>query len=73
MSKFIVSFRGRIIQDMPRLKQLDLLEISKEEKLEAGFRQSSDEDSGEDEFQDAVEDQGDNGHGKSGIKVELLN
>ena len=54
---------------MPRLKQLDLLDISKQEKLEAGFQLSSDEESEEEDFQDAVESQGGNGHGKSGKNV----
>ena len=58
---------------MPNLKQLDLLEISREEKLEAGFRMSSEEEDDDvDDFQDAREEQGDNGHGKSGIKRPLL-
>ena len=55
---------------MPRLKQLDLLDISKQEKLEAGFQLSSDE-SEEEDFQDAVESQGGNGHGKSGKNVSI--
>ena len=62
-SSFIT--RGRIIQHLPRLKQLDLLEIAKEERLEAGVRNSSDNDDDADN-DDGTEGQGDNGHGKSG-------
>ena len=51
---------------MPRLKQLDLLEVTKEERLEAGVRESSDEEDGDDDQQVGAQEHGDNGHGKSG-------
>ena len=43
----------------------------KQGKLEAGFQLSSDEESEEEDFQDAVESQGGNGHGKSGKQSML--
>ncbi|KAK3596341.1 hypothetical protein CHS0354_038741 [Potamilus streckersoni] len=42
-------YRGRIIQDLPRLKQLDEVEITKSEKKEAGHEVSSDSEEDEDE------------------------
>lgn len=44
--------RGRIIQDLPKLKQLDEVEVSSEEKLEAGFKTEEDEDDDDDEEPD---------------------
>ncbi|XP_056007323.1 SH3 domain-binding protein 5-like [Ostrea edulis] len=41
--------RGRIIQDLPKLKQLDDVEISSEEKLEAGFKTEESEEEEEDD------------------------
>lgn len=40
-------YRGSIVQDLARLKQLDGEEVSKIEKLEVGFQISSDEDEDE--------------------------
>ena len=34
-------YRGRIVQDLPKLRQLDGIEVTKTEKLEAGFQVSS--------------------------------
>ncbi|KAJ8313787.1 hypothetical protein KUTeg_008348 [Tegillarca granosa] len=41
--------RGRIIQDLANLKQLDEVDITKQEKLEAGFALSSDDEEEEEE------------------------
>ncbi len=43
------TFRGRIIQDLPALKQLDGIDVSKMEKIEAGFQVSSSEEEGSEE------------------------
>ncbi|KAL5007300.1 hypothetical protein ScPMuIL_016106 [Solemya velum] len=48
-------YRGRIIQDLPCLRQLDEEEITREEKLEAGFAVSS-ESSEEEELYGSPED-----------------
>lgn len=49
--------RGRIIQDLPKLKQLDEVEVTSEEKLEAGFKtEEDDDDDDEDEEDDKPED-----------------
>lgn len=60
------SYRARIIRHLPRLKQLDLLEVTKEERSAAGVRESSDEEEDdEDDQQFGAQGHGDNGHGKS--------
>ena len=41
--------RGRMIQDLPRLRQLNLIEVSKQERIEAGYTVSSSEDEEEEE------------------------
>lgn len=41
--------RGRIIQDLPKLKQLDEVEVTSEEKLEAGFKTEEDDDDDDDD------------------------
>ncbi len=46
------TFRGRIIQDLPALKQLDGIDVSKMEKIEAGFQVSSSEEEGSEESDD---------------------
>ncbi|XP_062588425.1 SH3 domain-binding protein 5-like [Saccostrea cucullata] len=48
--------RGRIIQDLPKLKQLDEVEISREEKLEAGFKTEREEKEDEEEEEDSLEE-----------------
>ena len=47
--------RGRILQDLHRLKQLDEVEITREEKLEAGFKTEEDEEEDEEEEEDSEE------------------
>ncbi|XP_061193655.1 leucine-rich repeat-containing protein 46-like [Saccostrea echinata] len=49
--------RGRIIQDLPKLKQLDEVEISSDEKLEAGFKTKEEEEGEEKEGEDDEEDE----------------
>ena len=45
----ILIFRGRLIQDLIHLRQLDEVEISAKEKREVGLEASSDEDEEEEE------------------------
>ena len=48
--------RGRILQDLHRLKQLDEVEITREEKLEAGFKtEEEEEEENEEEEEDSEE------------------
>lgn len=63
-----VSLRGRIIQDLPKLKQLDEVEVTSEEKLEAGFKTEEDEDDDDDEEEDKPEDKKE----KAGSKSKYL-
>lgn len=65
-----VSLRGRIIQDLPKLKQLDEVEVTSEEKLEAGFKTEEDEDDDEDE--DEEEDKPEDKKEKAGSKSKYL-
>lgn len=65
-----VSFRGRIIQDLPKLKQLDEVEVTSEEKLEAGFKTEEDED--DDDEEDEEEDKPEDKKEKAGSKSNYL-
>ena len=46
---FLPCFRGRIVQDLPKLRNLDESEVSRVERLEAGYTLSSEEEESEDE------------------------
>lgn len=65
-----VSLRGRIIQDLPKLKQLDEVEVTSEEKLEAGFKTEEDED--DDDEEDEEEDKPEDKKEKAGSKSKYL-
>ena len=45
----VLIFRGRMIQELVHLRQLDEVEISAKEKREVGLEASSDEDEEEEE------------------------
>lgn len=65
--------RGRIIQDLPKLKQLDEVEVTSEEKLEAGFKTEEDEDDDDDDEEDEEEDKPEDKKEKAGSKnIEQL-
>ena len=48
-------YRGRIVQDLPKLRQLDGIEVTKTEKLEAGFQVSSSEEEESDDDDDNLD------------------
>lgn len=48
--------RGRIIQDLPKLRQLDEQEVSREERQEAGYVVSSDSEHSSDDDEKDQED-----------------
>ncbi|KAL3832272.1 hypothetical protein ACJMK2_023931 [Sinanodonta woodiana] len=64
--------RGRIIQDLPRLKQLDEVEITKFEKKEAGHEVSSDSEEDEDETVEEEEDIADTKGNFQDIMAKML-
>ena len=55
-------FRGRIVQDLERLRQLDGADVTREERRDAGFTVSSSEDEDEEEEEEAGD--GDKGKAK---------
>lgn len=56
---------------MPKLKQLDEVEVTSEEKLEAGFKTEEDEDDDDDE-EDEEEDKPEDKKEKAGSKSKYL-
>ena len=50
-------FRGRIIQDLPKLRQLDGEDVTRVERQEAGYVVSDEEEDGEDEEEDEEEEE----------------
>lgn len=55
---------------MPKLKQLDEVEVTSEEKLEAGFKTEEDED--DDDEEDEEEDKPEDKKEKAGSKSKYL-